>query len=47
LGGALLYYIVLAFNLAMTFLIGEPLLGTAGILIHLLILVLLSLKFIA
>lgn len=45
LSGVFLYYIVLAFNLVMTFQIGEPLLATAGIFIHLPILVLLFLKF--
>ena len=44
LGGVLLYYTVLAFNLVMTFLIGERLLGTVGISIHLPILVLLVFK---
>ena len=45
LGGVFLYYLVLAFNLVITFLIGEPLLGTVGIFIHLPILILLILKF--
>ncbi len=47
LGGAFLYYIVLAFNLVMTFVIGERLLGTVGVFIHLPILVLLLIKFLA
>lgn len=45
LGGVFLYYIVLAFNLVMTFQIKEPLLGTVGIFIHLPILIILLLKF--
>jgi putative membrane protein len=45
LGGVFLYYIVLVFNLVMTFYIGEQLIGTAGILIQLPIFVLLVLKF--
>jgi len=47
LGGVMLYYSVLAFNLVMTFVIGEQLLGTTGIFIHLPIVVLLFLKFLA
>ena len=35
LAGLVLYYLVLAFNLAMTFAIGENLLGVAGLLIYL------------
>jgi putative membrane protein len=45
LGGVFLYYIVLVFNLVMTFKIGEPLLGTAGIFVQLPILVWLLIKF--
>lgn len=33
--GALLYYLILAFNLAVTYLIGEPALGIVGTLLHL------------
>lgn len=44
LGGVFLYYIVLAFNLMMTFQIKEPLLGTAGIFVHLPVLIWLLIK---
>ena len=47
LGGVFLYYLVLAFNLVITFFIGERLLGTVGIFIHLPILILLLIKFLA
>lgn len=47
LEGVFLYYLVLASNLVMTFLIGEHLLGTVGIFIHLPILILLLIKFLA
>jgi putative membrane protein len=46
LAGILLYYVVLAFNLTITFLIGEPLLGLVGLLIYLPITMLLVVKFI-
>jgi uncharacterized membrane protein len=45
LGGVFLYYIVLAFNLVMTFQIKEPLLGTVGVFVHLPILIWLLIKF--
>jgi putative membrane protein len=46
LTGILLYYLVLAFNLTITFLIDEPLLGLVGLLIYLPITILLVVKFI-
>jgi uncharacterized membrane protein len=39
-----LYYLILGFNLAVTFWIGEPLLGMVGVLIHLPILLLLLIR---
>jgi putative membrane protein len=45
--GAGLYYGVLAFNLAVTFWIGEDLLGTTGVLMYVPVTVLLLLRFMA
>jgi putative membrane protein len=39
-----LYYLILVFNLAVTFWIGEPLLGMAGVLIHLPVLLILLVR---
>ena len=44
LSAAGLYYLILVFNLAVTFWIGEPLLGMVGVLIHLPVLLLLLVR---
>jgi putative membrane protein len=44
LGGIVLYYGVLVFNLSITFKIGEPLLGTVGVFVHLPVLIWVMIK---